>query len=551
MVTIQNLQAESDDIQPEWQDIQSSIPACLTQLQAATSDTTVLVDFDETLLLRNSTEEYLDTLQPKTVGVYFLTLLDYLKPWNGLPGRLRGDVSRDWIRVVSTTILLPWTLLFWPLHAKKLAKTQQNRILANALSGNPNLRVLVTTDGFRPVVAPILRHMRLADAALHACRLWLGGVDRATGKYNRLKKTVGIDEIASSVVITDSLNDTELLQASSGPYLIQWPQAMYAQAMTAAYAPFLYVVKFKHDLKYLLRGILLDQWLILVLASSWVAPQPILHAIALLFLVASFWCIYELGYYENDYVAKHYERNPNLRETAVARPTAPVVQPWIWASFFAVPGLLLLQWATLTDFNLSAMNSTMNSGIFSSGLLAPDLLAPELLAPELLEKVGWMVVCWLVILLVTRLVYWAFNHVDKRTRVWLYLLLQYSRLPAFAILTLVSPVGAALLCAQTLTSWIRYIVYRYHGKLHELPHAILRLVTLCFLTAMLAIGNGVAAILTWQMAAIFGFCLVRSLSTLPQLMSQVKLVSNDSWTPPPEKPSEKPSKKTPGKASER
>ena len=504
-----SLQAALNISKREYQDTKSSasdISECLNQLQEATLETHVLVDFDETLLLRNSTEEYLDTLQPKVAGVYFLTFLDYLKPWNWLPSRLRGEVLRDWIRVLSATILFPWTLLLWPRHAKKLAQAQQNRALVDALSSNPNLKILVTTDGFRPVVAPILRHLDLVDVELYACRLWLGGVDRLNGKYNRLKRTLGIDTISSSTVITDSVNDIELLQAARRPYLIQWPQAQYAQAMTAAYAPFLYVVKFKHNLKYLLHGILMDQWMILVLASSWVAPQPITHAIGLLLLVASFWCIYELGYYENDYIAEHYEKNPNLRETTLSRPEAPAIQPWIWASIFAVPGLSLLQWAMMPE-----LSSPMNSAI--------------------LEQVLWMVPAWFAILLVTRFVYFAFNHIDKRTRVWLYLLLQYSRLPAFAILSVVSPVGAILLSSQTLISWIRYIVYRYQGNMHEVPHAILRLVTLGFLMVMLTISNGVTAILTWQMAAILGFCLVRTFSTLPQFMSQMRWVSDDNWSP--------------------
>jgi hypothetical protein len=506
MTISQSLQVALNISKLELQDTQTSISECLDQLQKVTSASQVLVDFDETLLLRNSTEEYLGTLQPKIVGIYFLTLLDYLKPWNWFPGRLRGEVSRDWVRVASATMLFPWTLLLWPGYAKKLAQIHQNQILVNALQSNSYLKVSVTTDGFRPVVAPILRHLQLDGAELHACRLWLGGVDRLHGKYNRLKKTIGIDEISNSIVITDSPNDIALLQSARQAYLIQWPQSRYIQAMAAAYAPFLYVVKFKHSLKYLLNGILMDQWMILVLASSWVAPQPILHAVGLLFLIASFWCIYELGYYENDYVAEQYEKNPNLKETTLIRPEAPVIQPWVWAGLLSVPGLLLLQWAMMAELKL-----TINSAI--------------------IEKILWMAPCWLAMLLVMRLVYWAFNHVDKRTRVWLYILLQYSRLPAFAIFILVSPVGTILLSSQTLVSWVRYVVYRYQGNMNEVPHAIFRLATLCFLGTMLVISNGIDAVLTWQAGAILGFCLVRSLSTLPQLINQIRLVSDDSWTP--------------------
>lgn len=502
---IQDIQAMPDDIQSSAQDIQDSIPDLLNQLREATPNTHVVVDFDETLLLRNSTEEYLDTLQPKAVGVFFLILLDYLKPWNWLPGKLRGEVSRDWLRVLLATILFPWTLLVWSWRARRLAHTQQNQILVEALSNNSNLDVLVSTDGFRPIVAPILRHIKIKGVKLHACRLWLGGADRVSGKFNRLNKTIGPDKIATSIVITDSPNDMEVLQAASHPYLIQWSQAKYIQAMTATYSPFLYMLKFKHDPLYLLRGILMDQWFMLVLASSWLAPKPILHAAALLLLVASFWCIYELGYYENDYVAEHYEKHPKLKETGLIRPNAPLIQPWIWASLFAIPGLLLLQFAMGTETSLT--DSSISEGAL--------LLAPR----------------WIISLVIMRLVYWVFNHIDKRSRVWPYVLLQYSRLPAFAVLTYISPAGAILLSAQTLTNWIRYIVYRYQGQMNEVPHAILRLVILSFLIAVTAASSGVAVIFTWQMATVFAFCMVRSLSSLPELIRQVRMITDDSWSP--------------------
>lgn len=501
---LQSIQSIPNNIQRKHEDIHTSIADLFIQLDNAKTSTDVLVDFDETLLLRNSTEEYLDTLQPRTVGVFFLNLLDYLKPWNWLPGRFKGDISRDWIRVLLATILFPWTLLLWPWHAKKLAQTQKNQPLTAALCDNPNLRVLVATDGFYPIVAPILRHIPIAKTELYACRLWLGVIDRLKGKANRLNESLGTNKVSNSIVITDSLNDIKLLQVAKYPYLIQWPNAKFKQAMTAAYTPLLYTSKFKHSPIYLLHGILMDQWLMLVLALSWISPKPILHAAGLLFLVVSFWCIYELGYYENDYVAEHYEKHPNLKENFLNRPKAPMIEPWVWASLSAVPGLYLLQWAA-----------------------QPDLL----LNIDLLYHTLWLGFCWAILLVITRLVYWLFNHIDKRSRVWPYLLLQYSRLPAFAILTAISPAGGVLLSAQTLTSWIRYLVYRYQGKMKEVPHAILRLVTLSFLMAMLALTNGVSAILTWQMAVIFGFCLVRSLSTLPDLIRQVSFVTDDHWSP--------------------
>ena len=68
------------------------------------------------------------------------------------------------------------------------------------------------------------------------------------------------------------------------------------------------------------------------------------------------------------------------------------------------------------------------------------------------------------------------------------------------------PVRDALLPAQTLTSWIRYIVYRYHGDMEEVLHSTLRLVTLgCLITILFISGNG-SPVVTWPVAPIVGFC---------------------------------------------
>ncbi|NJN24396.1 MAG: hypothetical protein HC810_08455 [Acaryochloridaceae cyanobacterium RL_2_7] len=151
----------------------------------------------------------MNTLQPKFAGVYFLSLLDYSKPWNFFPGRLRGEVSRDWTRVLLATILFPWAMLLWPSQAKKMAKAQQNVPLVSALRSNPNLKIIVATDGFLPVVAPILRHLQLEDIELYGCRLWLGIFDRLKGKYNRLKDKIGIDQsflLLSSLLILSMIS---------------------------------------------------------------------------------------------------------------------------------------------------------------------------------------------------------------------------------------------------------------------------------------------------------------------------------------------------------
>src|SRR5258708_37667683 len=59
----------------------------------------IFIDLDETLYLRNSTEDFIDSAQPGIVAIVLLQLLEFLRPWKwtgGHPtrGLLRGLGNR-------------------------------------------------------------------------------------------------------------------------------------------------------------------------------------------------------------------------------------------------------------------------------------------------------------------------------------------------------------------------------------------------------------------------------------------------------------------------
>jgi hypothetical protein len=65
----------------------------------------LLVDVDETLYLRNSTEDFIDCAWPGLLALLLLRVLDVLKPW-----RLTGGIdTRDTWRVCAISIFFPWT----------------------------------------------------------------------------------------------------------------------------------------------------------------------------------------------------------------------------------------------------------------------------------------------------------------------------------------------------------------------------------------------------------------------------------------------------------
>ena len=66
----------------------------------------VVLDFDETLWLRNSTESFLDSVRPRFLAAIVLQILGVLKPWR-LFSNGKSSHYRDWIRVISVQIVAP------------------------------------------------------------------------------------------------------------------------------------------------------------------------------------------------------------------------------------------------------------------------------------------------------------------------------------------------------------------------------------------------------------------------------------------------------------
>ena len=101
----------------------------------------------------------------------------------------------------------------------------------------------------------------------------------------------------------------------------------------------------------------------------------------MLFLVLSFWCIYEIGYIENEQIAEKYEVKPKLSATyqRYIKRFDPWL-PWFWATFFAVPGLILLTSVETIEYSrhLSFLQINFSPLIIVAGLWLVFLLAVRL-----------------------------------------------------------------------------------------------------------------------------------------------------------------------------
>ena len=440
-------------------------------------DGPLLLDLDETLYLRNSTEDYLDCARPALLAAVLMQALDSIKPWRWTG----GATSRDVWRLQLVLKLMPWTRDRWQRSLPQRAAQFTNRPLIEALHGRV-LRPVIVTLGFRSLVTPLIAALGIGELAIVAvgdssfaasCR------DRQRGKLAMTVETLGDDTVRNSLVITDSLDDLPLLDRCAVPLRTLWPDARYRCALADVYLPGRYLSQVKRPgERYIVRGILQEDFAFWVLSSVALAALPLQHIAGLLLLLLSFWTIYECGYADNDRIADRFEAEPKLSPPFHANEVAtPAAQPWIWAFLFGTAAILLLRW-------------------------------PE--PPAIIDFIRW-----LAVLLATLGWFRLYNRYDKRTRVWLFPGLQLARSAAFAVLVPVAAVGALALAAHVLAKWLPYYVYRFGGKAWpEAPLPLTRLLFFVVMAPLLVLTQQPASLLNWTAAALLGWNVYRARNDL-------------------------------------
>jgi len=429
----------------------------------------IVLDLDETLYLRNSTEDYIDSARPRLPALLLMRLLDTVKPWRWSG----GEVTRDIWRVRLVSALFPWTGRRWRQRVAGLACEHVNPRLMAVLN-TPGAPPIIATVGFQPIVAPLVAALGLPQAQIVSARLSTFA-DRRAGKLSLVMAALGHDTVRRALVLTDSSQDLGLLDACARPLRAVWPEARHDQALNGVYLPGQYLTHVKRPgARYIVRGILQEDFALWVLSSIALAALPLLHALGLLLLLVSFWSIYERGYVDNDLVAARLEAEPKLSAAFLDSSIAtPRWQPWIWAFCSGALGIVALRW--------------------------PVQVTPADLAT------------WAAVLLATHGGFRLYNRFDKGTRVWMFAGLQFARAAAFVALVPIAPVGAAALGAHVLAKWVPYCVYRLGGK--DWPEAPVHLVRLLFfvvLALLLAFAHGAASLWNGTALALLAWMLFRA-----------------------------------------
>lgn len=233
-VTLSSAQAEATLKLPEVdratcrKDYKTVNPDELGDLLPAKPGSIILVDFDETLWLRNSTEEFLKSVRPRMLAHAILKSLALLRPWRLVPDRASRPHCKDWMRVIAIAVCLPWSLVIWRRKAARLGPVHANRELMNLLRARESSSVFVITLGFRPVVAPLLSAVAGKDFNLIAAPLPTGMIWRSRGKHAAARARLTAGQLSGATAITDSAADVDLLCAVGNGLLCKWPGARYA-----------------------------------------------------------------------------------------------------------------------------------------------------------------------------------------------------------------------------------------------------------------------------------------------------------------------------------
>lgn len=439
-------------------------------------DGALLLDLDETSYLRNSTEDFLDSARPGLPALLLLRLLDAIKPWRWTGGEPTRDVWR--IRVL--TILMPWLWRRWQQRVPALAERHGNRPLLAALATRQG-RTVIVTSGFQRIVAPLVAALGLPLESLVAARLD-SFEDRRRGKLALALDALGAEAVRHSAVLTDSLEDLPLLEHCALPLRVVWPDARYAPALQRVYLPGQYLTQIKRPgQRYLVRGILQEDFAFWVIASLASAMFPVLHVLGLLALLVSFWAIYERGYVDNDWVAEHFEDAPKLSaaygKVGVATPR---LQPWLWAAACGLLADYLLRWP--------------------GPVTAHDVLA------------------WSAVLIATHVGFRIYNRIDKSSRIWMFPGLQVMRSASFVVLVPVGLSAALALGAHVLARWVPYYVYRMGGKdWPEAPFFLSRLLFFVLLWLMIGFARNFDGMLNGTALALLLWNIFRSRKDLLEL----------------------------------
>lgn len=451
---------------------------------------TLILDFDHTLFLSNSTEEYLACAQPAILASLVLALIEGLKPWKLLPGDKSRFIYRDAIRVLVITIFFPWTFLVWRIKANRLASEHTNSEILDFLDHSNWKNKVVATNGFNFIVKELLKSFDINHDFIVISSNFnsIANGIRRQGKLAYLKSCYpDLVDFSKTTFISDNEDDLDLMNVVGNPINVTWKGAKHFRAHENVYIPFVYTEGSDRGNKgHVVNTILLTNYLILILAYGFSAGLSLFLLSGLLFLSVSFWCVYEAGYYENDFHEVKYESTGGDGKKILKFKDYPAeLGAWTWGFCSGLAGVYFLSHGDIIDCN------TPSDFCFYS-----------------LLWIGWLVV--------VRLVFRLYNYSRLEFRVLIYPVLQLFRMCGPLLFIPLDVLGIFLIVSQATSRWVWYLVYRAGGDKKKTPHHIFRLFIFLSMVILHAYsGKNLDIFDSWQFLLIAIWLLARS---IPQFL---------------------------------
>lgn len=402
----------------------------------------VILDFDHTLFLGNSTEFFIATARPRLLAESIDSAVRRL-------GSLGSQPFTDRVRVLAVSLLMPWSVALWRRSAATLMEERWNRPLWEVVREKSTAKVVIASNGFRPLIDPLLRAaIRPCSAVpLIASDLEVAGRDiRTEGKVAAIKRDVPGIVWEQTVVVTDSLEDRGLLLAAGHGVLTRWDEPCFQPRL--GYFPLRYVSRGKYPNQGYVKKLILGQDLVI-----WIVMfcDSLMGLSASLLLFISFYIVYEMGYYENDFKASLLEKNPTSYGDNKAYKSYGIhKEGWVWSVLLGFGGCLILE-------NTNA---------------------------------AWSFAIWIVVLLSTRWCFFIYNRKTPDKRLPYYLVLQSLKNFAGVAVLLPTSTGLLLGASHLFQHATTYMVYRCGGDKELFPRALSRLVLFMVGVGVICVAGG-------------------------------------------------------------
>ncbi len=455
----------------------------------------VIVAFDETLWLRNSTESFLSNAKPSLWVSFWLQLLELFFSAFGTPQNGRVQ-SQDWLRVLIVVVVAPWTIFQWKKVAAEQASNHLNGDLWHTLDQS-NQPVVLVSSGFRFVIDPMLKSLNITWPLVLAGDLDIATRLRKDGTGGAVVRLLGQETVRRGLFIGCRNTDSDLFEMTRYSVQMGCSKVGTRQLGLKPMLPFVYLKKVKRpDENYFTRVILGHDYFLLLLTFSLASSTPWASAVSLLLFVLSYFTAYEIGYHENDRLGLIYEAKPKVSKAyaELAENYVPYVA-WVCAGLFAIPASIL---------------ATQTQGL--QPMYGPDVHFIEV----------WLV--FMAFLVGVRVVFAWFNRLPVVGRIVPMLILQLARSAGYLLIFTTSVVGVLFCVSHALSKWIPYIVYRCGGSRKFCPNHLLNLMLLlCLILAQGAISGFSSIWTTWHTLVICGYSILRAAIEFRQFIHHFKV----------------------------